>query len=53
MGITLGVGLIVGIAYEQLEITKLINYEPEINHLVMHIVVTYIDTIFFGNRKYK
>lgn len=53
MGITLGIGLFTGIAYEQLEDIKLISYEPEINHLIMLMAITYIITIFFGNRKYK
>ena len=53
MGITLGVGLITGIAYEQLEDIKLITFEPEINHLIMLMSITYIITIFIGNRKYK
>jgi uncharacterized membrane protein YcfT len=53
MGITLGVGLIAGIAYEQLEDIKLITFEPEINHLIMLMAFTYIITIFIGNRKYQ
>ncbi len=53
MGITLGVGLIAGIAYEQLEDIKLISFEPEINHLIMLMAITYIISIFIGNRKYK
>jgi len=53
MGITLGVGLIVGIAYEQLEDIKLISFEPEISHLLMLMAVTYLITISIGNRKYK
>jgi hypothetical protein len=53
MGITLGIGLFAGIAYEQLEDIKLISYEPEINHLIMLMAVTYIISIFLGNRKYK
>jgi hypothetical protein len=53
MGITLGVGLIVGIAYEQLEDIKLITFEPEISHLIMIMAFTYIISILIGNRKYK
>ncbi len=53
MGITLGVGLIAGIAYEQLEDIKLISYEPQIDHLIMLMAITYIMSIFIGNRKYK
>jgi uncharacterized membrane protein YcfT len=53
MGITLGVGLIAGIAYEQLEDIKLITFEPEINHLIMLMAFTYIISILVGNRKYQ
>ena len=53
MGITLGVALIAGIAYEQLEDIKLISYEPEISQLIMLMAVTYIIAMLFGNRKYK
>tara|TARA_R110002153_G_scaffold270890_1_gene437655 strand:+ start:16069 stop:16482 length:414 start_codon:yes stop_codon:yes gene_type:complete len=53
MGITLGVGLIAGIAYEQLEDIKLISFEPEINHLIMLMAFTYILSIVIGNRKYQ
>jgi hypothetical protein len=53
MGITLGIGLIAGIAYEQLEDIKLISYEPEISHLIMLMAITYIITMLIGNRKYK
>ena len=53
MGITLGVGLIAGIAYEQLEDIKLISYEPEISHLIMLMAITYIIATLIGNRKYQ
>lgn len=53
MGITLGVGLIAGIAYEQLEDIKLITFEPEISHLIMLMACTYIISILIGNRKYQ
>ena len=53
MCITLGVGLIAGIAYEQLEDIRLISYEPEINHLIMLMVFTYIISTLIGNRKYQ
>lgn len=53
MGITLGIGLIAGIAYEQLEDIKLISFEPEIGHLIMLMGVTYIISILIGYRKYQ
>lgn len=53
MGITLGVGLIAGIAYEQLEDIKLIAVEPSISHLIMVMAITYVVSILIGNRSYK
>jgi uncharacterized membrane protein YcfT len=53
MCITLGVGLIAGIAYEQLEDIKLITFEPEINHLIMLMAITYIIATLIGNKKYQ
>jgi uncharacterized membrane protein YcfT len=53
MGITLGVGLIAGIAYEQLEDVKLISYEPEINHLIILMSITYIISTLISHRRYK
>ena len=51
MGITLGIGLIAGIAYDQLEDIKLISCEPEINHIIL-MAITYIIATLIGNRKY-
>lgn len=53
MGITLGIVLIAGIAYAQLEDLKLITFQPEINHLIVLMSVTYLLSIFIGNRKYQ
>ena len=53
MGITLGIGLIAGIAYEQLEEIKLITCETEINHLIMLMAITDISSILVGNRNYQ
>lgn len=53
MSITLGVGLIAGIAYEQLEDIKLISYQPEINHLIVLMAITYMAATLIGHRQYK
>ncbi|WP_299079743.1 hypothetical protein [uncultured Paraglaciecola sp.] len=53
MGITLGITMIAGIAYEQLEDIKLISFEPEINHLIILMSLTYIISTFIGQRKYQ
>jgi len=52
MGISLGIGLIVGCAYEILEDIKLISFEPEISHLIIVMSLAYIVAIVLGNRKY-
>lgn len=53
MALTLGVGLIVGLSYELLEDIKLISYEPEISHLILIMVLTYLITTIVGHRKYQ
>jgi len=53
MGISLGVGLVVGIFYEVLEDIKVITFEPQISHLIIIMALVYIVSIFFGNRKYS
>jgi predicted membrane protein len=53
MAIALGVGLVVGLSYEQMESLKLITFEPEISHLVMLMGMTYLFAVIFGNRKYS
>ena len=52
-GITLGVGLIAGLAYETLEDIKLISYEPEIGHLIMLMGITYMIATILGHRRYR
>ena len=51
--LSLGVGLVCGISYEQLEDIKLITFEPEISHLIMLMCVTFLVGIVVGNRKYR
>ena len=53
MGLTLGVGLVVGLSYELLEDIKLITFQPEIGHLVIIMCLTYAGGIIAGNRKYQ
>ena len=51
--LSLGVGLVFGIAYEQLEDIKLISFEPEISHLVILMTLTFLAGTIAGNRKYR
>lgn len=53
MGLTLGVGLIIGSSYELLEDIKLITFQPEISHLVIIMCLTYLVGIIAGNWKFK
>ncbi|WP_076539254.1 hypothetical protein [Shewanella sp. UCD-KL21] len=53
MGLSLGVGLIVGISYSTLATTGLINAHAEISHLVIVMSLTYMVGIILGNRKYR
>ena len=51
--LTLGVGLVCGLAYELLDDIKLISYEPEISHLVILMSLTFIGGMIAGQRKYR
>jgi len=53
MGLTLGIGLVVGLSYELLEDIKLINFQPEISHLVIIMCLTYLSGIIAGHRKFQ
>ena len=51
--LSLGVGLVCGLAYELLEDIKLISFEPEISHLVILMCLTFIAGMIAGHRKYR
>ena len=53
MGLCLGVGLVVGIGYEQMEDAMLISFEPEISHLMILMALTYVVGIIIGQRRYR
>ena len=53
MGITLGVGLVVGIAYSNLDVTNVISSDAEISHLVILMGLTYLAGIVIGLRRYR
>jgi hypothetical protein len=53
MGIALGVGLVVGMAYSNLDINNGINADAEISHLVVVVALTYLASVFIGTRKYR
>ena len=53
MGITLGVGLVVGLAYSSLDIANVISTDAEISHLVILMGLTYLAGVIIGTRKYR
>ena len=53
MGLTLGVGLIVGMAYSNLDIANIISFDAEISHLVILMGLTYFATVVVLNRKFR
>lgn len=53
MALSLGVGLIVGLSYSNLDVTNVISADAEISHLVILMGLTYLAGIFAGNRKYR
>lgn len=53
MGITLGLSLVVGLTYSNLDVLDLITFHAEISHLVIFMGLAHITAIFIGNRKYQ
>ena len=53
MGITLGLSLVVGLTYSNLDVLHLISFHAEISHLVIFMSLTYLTATFIGNRKYQ
>ena len=53
MAFTLGIGLVLGTGYEQLEDMRLISFEPEISHLFIIMVISYLSAVISGHRKYQ
>ena len=53
MALALGVAVVVGLAYSNLDIANVIEQDAEISHLVLLIGVTYMTTLFFGMRRYR
>lgn len=53
MGLTLGLAVVVGIAYSQLDTTNLIAQDAEISFLILFMGLTYILCVFFNARKYS
>jgi hypothetical protein len=53
MGLALGVALVLGLAYSNLDIANIISFDAEISHLVIVTALTYLAAMIRGNRKYQ
>ena len=53
MALSLGVGLVIGLGYQNMGQTNLIPFEAEVSHMIMLMSITYIVGIFAGLRKYR
>ena len=53
MALSLGVGLVVGLSYSNLDITNLIASDAEISHLVVLMGLTYVAGVFAGLKRYR
>lgn len=53
MGIALGVGIVGGLSYTLLDTTNLISNDAEISFLVIFIGLTYLVSLFIGQKRYK
>jgi hypothetical protein len=53
MGLSLGVGLVVGLAYSNLDVTGLIGFHAQISHLVILMGLTYAVGTVVGFRRYR
>ncbi len=53
MGITLGVGLVIGMTYSNLDVSNLISVDAEISILMMIMAVTCLTATFIGAKRYK
>lgn len=51
--LSLGVGLVCAISYELLEDIRLITFEPEISHVIILMILTFVAGTIAGNRKYR
>lgn len=53
MAMALGVAVVVGLAYSNLDVSNIISQDAEISHLVLLIGVIYYATVWLGLRRYR
>jgi len=53
MALTLGIALVVGLAYSLLDVTNVVPFDAEISHLVTLMGMTYGISVAVGRRRYQ
>jgi len=53
MALSLGVGLVLGLAYSNLDVTNIIESDAEISHLVIVMGLTYLGGVIAGLKRYR
>ena len=53
MALSLGVGLVLGLAYSNLDVTNIIESDAEISYLVIVMGLTYLAGVFAGVKRYR
>jgi hypothetical protein len=53
MGVSMGLGLVLGLAWESLARQDFLDTKAQISHLVMLMAITYIISIVIGVRRYQ
>lgn len=53
MGLSLGIGIVMGLSYSLLDITNVITSDAEISYLVILISVVYIVSLVVNKRRYR
>ncbi len=53
MALSLGVGLVAGLGYSNLDVTNIIAFDAEISHMVILMGLTYAAGVFAGVRNYR
>jgi hypothetical protein len=53
MAVSLGVGLITGLAFSTMDVVNLIHFDAEISHMVILMSITYAISLAISRRKYR
>jgi hypothetical protein len=53
MAVTLGVGVVAGLAWSTMDATNLIPFDAEIAHVVVIMGLTYLSAVLLGQLKYR